>query len=236
MSARVETAGGLSPSGTTQTHHSYHLACTLSPPGQLPLAVNVNGVFPSYRCEPVSARVFQLHRGQVGDSGGVVTPFMQDSNHEPRHFATLGRSRLPPSFSGDSLPSLSQVGYPSTTGQASARIPRLIDLAQTCGFDNQSLPPLYWVPTHTTYTACTRTALLANVRAQFAEFLQPDSPFGLGVPPPTHQSRSKNGSSVRCLSWSTFRSVEHRQTLRTLPFHHTPMPSASPFEYTLGSV
>jgi len=42
--------------------------------------VKVHGVFPSSRKNFASSRKFQFHWAYVGDSGTVVTPFMQDTN------------------------------------------------------------------------------------------------------------------------------------------------------------
>ena len=42
--------------------------------------VKVHGVFPSSRKYSASSRKFQFHWVYVGDSGTVVTPFMQDTN------------------------------------------------------------------------------------------------------------------------------------------------------------
>jgi len=39
-----------------------------------------------------------VHSISGGDSGAVVTPFMQDGTYPPRNFATLGPSELRPPF------------------------------------------------------------------------------------------------------------------------------------------
>ena len=65
---------------------------------QYKVLVKVHGVFPS-RC---SAQAFspsiRVHQIVVGDSGAVVTPFMQDGTYPPMNFATFGPSELQPPF------------------------------------------------------------------------------------------------------------------------------------------
>jgi len=58
----------------------------------------VHGVSPSYYIIIVSARQYQFHRGGTGDSGTIVTPFMQDGTYPSRNFATLGPSGVRPPF------------------------------------------------------------------------------------------------------------------------------------------
>jgi len=46
------------------------------------------------------SQLLRFHKDNVGDSGAVVTPFMQDGTYPPRNFATLGPSGLRPPFTG----------------------------------------------------------------------------------------------------------------------------------------
>lgn len=62
--------------------------------------VKVHRVFPSNYIIIASSRLIQFHRGNVGDSRTIVTPFMQDGTYPPRNFATLGPSELQPPFTG----------------------------------------------------------------------------------------------------------------------------------------
>lgn len=57
------------------------------------ILVKLNGVFLSYFEEKESSPLFQFHIIKGYDSQRVVTRFMQDSNYEPRNFATLIPSR-----------------------------------------------------------------------------------------------------------------------------------------------
>ena len=80
--------GGDRPSQTAQL--------TLSSP-------RVHGVFPSNYGYVASSRRLQFHRVAGGDSGPVVTPFMQVGTYPTRNFATLGPSELRPPFTGTSI-------------------------------------------------------------------------------------------------------------------------------------
>ena len=79
---------------------SYHLFYTKRIILQLEIIVKVHGVFPSNYKKPVSSRVCQFHQAYVGDSKGVVTPFMQVGTDPTRNFATFGPSELQPPFTG----------------------------------------------------------------------------------------------------------------------------------------
>ncbi|KAK3211398.1 hypothetical protein Dsin_016104 [Dipteronia sinensis] len=70
----------------------------------------------AFRGEPVSSG-FEWHftpnhnssvdsRVHVGDSGAVVTPFVQVATYATRNFATLGQLELLPPFTGASIQSL----------------------------------------------------------------------------------------------------------------------------------
>lgn len=54
--------------------------------------VKVHGVFPSSHEYSASSQKLQFHRSDVGDSGEVVTPFMQVGTYPTKNFATLGQS------------------------------------------------------------------------------------------------------------------------------------------------
>jgi len=62
------------------------------------ITVKVHGVLPSNCKKPASSRVLQFHQAYIGDSGEIVTLFMQDGTYPPRNFATLGPSELQPPF------------------------------------------------------------------------------------------------------------------------------------------
>jgi len=62
--------------------------------------VKVHGVFPSCRRNSASSRKIQIHWAYNGDSGEVVTPFMQAGTYPAKNFATLGPSELQPPFTG----------------------------------------------------------------------------------------------------------------------------------------
>eukprot|EP01015_Nassula_variabilis_P017285 TRINITY_DN270_c0_g1_i7.p3 TRINITY_DN270_c0_g1~~TRINITY_DN270_c0_g1_i7.p3 ORF type:complete len:211 (-),score=-32.06 TRINITY_DN270_c0_g1_i7:801-1433(-) len=51
-------------------------------------------------CQIASSRLIQFHGDNTGDSGAVVTPFVQDGIYPSRDFATLGPSGLRPPFTG----------------------------------------------------------------------------------------------------------------------------------------
>jgi len=60
----------------------------------------VHRVFPS-NCKIIaSSQLIQFRKNNIGDSGAVVTPFMQDGTYPSRNFATLGPSGLRPPFTG----------------------------------------------------------------------------------------------------------------------------------------
>ena len=62
--------------------------------------VKVHRVFSSYCKYSASARRIQFHWTYIGDSGEVVTPFMQVGTYPTRNFATFGPSELRPPFTG----------------------------------------------------------------------------------------------------------------------------------------
>ena len=77
-----------------------HLFYTNNKVLQSIIIVKVHGVFPSIDIKPASSRVFQFHQVYVGDSGEVVTPFMQVGTYPTRNFPTFGPSELQPPFTG----------------------------------------------------------------------------------------------------------------------------------------
>ena len=125
-------------------------------------------VFPSSRRISASARRVQVHRGQEGDSGEVVTPFMHVGTYPTRNFATLGPSELQPPFTG--VLNLRENVYfsPFSTGQVSVPILPLSSLqrpvflvnSRPSFFSDTSLKiNLFWV------------LFLPKLQSQFAEFL-----------------------------------------------------------------
>ena len=102
--------------------------------------MKVHRVFPSSRRTSASARRVQVHRGQEGDSGEVVTPFMHVGTYPTRNFATLGPSELRPPFTGASGRSLHPLPSPSGTGQVSVPILPLTSLQRPVFLGNSRSP------------------------------------------------------------------------------------------------
>jgi hypothetical protein len=101
----------------------------------------VHGVLPSSRWYSASSRRIQFHRVHVGDSGAVVTPFVQVATYATRNFATLGQLELLPPFTGASIQSLS-LFLPTFQHRAGVRLyTSCYHLAESCVFNKQSLPP-----------------------------------------------------------------------------------------------
>ena len=67
-----------------------HLSYTAHPWRHRKAAVKVHRVFPSDRGYPASSRGVQFRWAHAGDSGEVVTPFVQVGTYPTRNFATLG--------------------------------------------------------------------------------------------------------------------------------------------------
>ena len=67
-----------------------HLSYTCATRHHCKAAVKVHGVFPSDRGNSASSRRVQFRRVGAGDSGAVVTPFVQVGTYPTRNFATLG--------------------------------------------------------------------------------------------------------------------------------------------------
>jgi len=103
-----------------------HLSYTFDQGCHCEAIVKVHGVLPSSRWYSASSRRIQFHRVHVGDSGAVVTPFVQVATYATRNFATLGQLELLPPFTGASIQSLSHFSFrPSSTGQVSDSIHRV---------------------------------------------------------------------------------------------------------------
>ncbi|PKI33291.1 hypothetical protein CRG98_046318 [Punica granatum] len=77
-----------------------HLSYTFDQGCRCEAIVKVHGVLPSSRWYSASSRRIQFHRVHVGDSGAVVTPFVQVATYATRNFATLGQLELLPPFTG----------------------------------------------------------------------------------------------------------------------------------------
>jgi hypothetical protein len=60
--------------------------------------VKVHGVSLSHTKYLASSRECQIRWNLKGDSEGIITPFVQDTNYVPRNFATLGPLELRPLF------------------------------------------------------------------------------------------------------------------------------------------
>ena len=97
-------------------------------------------VFPSSRRISASARRVQVHRGQEGDSGEVVTPFMHVGTYPTRNFATLGPSELQPPFTGALSLCVNTFFSPSGTGQVSVPILPLTSLQRPVFLGNSRSP------------------------------------------------------------------------------------------------
>jgi len=83
-----------------------HLYYTSFARNHYQIVVKVHGVLPSSRWYSASSRRIQFHWVHVGDSGAVVTPFVQVATYATRNFATLGQLELLPPFTGASIQSL----------------------------------------------------------------------------------------------------------------------------------
>ena len=104
----------------------------------------MHGVFPSSRKYSASSRKFQFHWDCTRDSRIVVTPFMQDTNQMPRHFATLGPSELQPPFTGISNKSLNFYNLYLQHRAGVSLYTSFYKFAETCVFNKQSLSSFLW--------------------------------------------------------------------------------------------
>ena len=78
---------------------------------QLMIIVKVHRVFPSNHKYSVSSRKSQFHRANLGDSRGVVTPFVQVGTYPTRNFATLGPSGIQPPFAKVYVPRIKRSNF-----------------------------------------------------------------------------------------------------------------------------
>ncbi len=100
-------------------------------------------VFSSYDKYSASARKIQFHWTYIGDSGEVVTPFMQVGNYPTRNFATLGPSRITAAVYERIHSELAQILLTSRTGQVSAPILHLTILQRPVFLLNSRYPLFY---------------------------------------------------------------------------------------------
>lgn len=122
-------------------------------------------VFPSSCSIIASSRPLYVHKINSGDSGAVVTPFMQDGNYPPRNFATLGPLELQPPFTDAYVFTLQH--------WAGVRFFLLYkNVTESCVFKKQSLPPLLF---HNFAT------FIPKLQIKFAEFLHYYSFFCLSL-------------------------------------------------------
>ena len=102
----------------------------------------MHGVFPSCHKKPASSQLIQFHGVHFGDSGEVVTPFMQVRTYLTRDFATLGPLDLRPPFTTLSIQSVNLSSYRiCSTGQVSDPIHHL-SISQSLVFLLNSRCPL----------------------------------------------------------------------------------------------
>ena len=110
------------------------------------ITVKVHRVFPSNCKYSASSRKIQLHWDNTGDSREVVTPFMRVENYSTRNFATIGPSRLQPSFTGTSIQNL-HLSFSSNQHRTGIRpYTSCCHFAESCVFIKQSLPSLFFWP------------------------------------------------------------------------------------------
>ncbi|KAJ1682026.1 hypothetical protein LUZ63_022753 [Rhynchospora breviuscula] len=119
-----------------------HLSYTFDQGCHCEAIVKVHGVLPSSRWYSASSRRIQFHRVHVGDSGAVVTPFVQVATYATRNFATLGQLELLPPFTGGFHSKLRTLLLPTFQHRAGVRLyTSCYHLAESCVFNKQSLPP-----------------------------------------------------------------------------------------------
>ena len=95
---------------------------------------------------PASSREIQIHWVNIGDSKGVVMPFMQDGTYPPRNFATLGPSELQPPFTRGWIQSFWLVFLAFWHRAGLGPYTSSFDFAESCVFIKQSLPPDSMLP------------------------------------------------------------------------------------------
>jgi len=109
--------------------------------------VKVHGVFPSSFSYSASSRKVQFHWVFRRDSGEVVTPFVHVGTYPTRNFATLGPSGLQPPLTGVYKRGLSFAVekahlFPLPAPGRSQSQYIIWNLADSCVFSKQSLPPI----------------------------------------------------------------------------------------------
>ena len=102
----------------------------------------MHGVFPSCHCYSASAQRIQIHWINIGDSGEVVTPFMQVETYSTRNFATLEPSELQLPFTEGYILGFYTYPFNCTVPGRYQTLYFIIDLAESCVFTKQSLPLL----------------------------------------------------------------------------------------------
>ncbi|KAI3476857.1 hypothetical protein L1887_61563 [Cichorium endivia] len=134
--------------------------------GEIPLSIGVLR-WERNRWYSASSRRIQFHRVHVGDSGAVVTPFVQVATYATRNFATLGQLELLPPFTGlpfkayntspsdfpapgrfRGKPAISDLGWPFTPSHKSSPyfatyvgsvLQGLLELSSTCSWLDRSV-------------------------------------------------------------------------------------------------
>ena len=100
-------------------------------------------VFPSSYIIIASSQLFQFRKINIGDSGAVVTPFMQDGTYPSRNFATLGPSGLRPPFTGIYKKSNTFLFHLAALGRCQILYVILYYLAKSYVFIKQSPLPFF---------------------------------------------------------------------------------------------
>lgn len=125
------------------------------------------GVFPSSCNYSESAQRFQFRWISAGDSGEVVTSFMQVTTYVTRGFATLGPLWLQPPFTGGYILSKKLILLTDQHWADVRPYTSFYNLAESCVFSKQS-PPLIFLTKFVKNLA----PFFPKLLGQFAEFLQ----------------------------------------------------------------
>ena len=126
-------------------------------------------VFSSYDKYSASARKIQFQQTCTGDSGGVVTPFMQVGTYPTRNFATLGPLKITAAVYKSFHFKLALIFLPCLHRAGVSPYTSSYDFAETCVFIKQSLPLILCRFKIVSYN---KTLLIPKLQSQFAEFLQ----------------------------------------------------------------
>ena len=132
----------------------------------------MHGVLPSSRWYSASSRRIQFHWVHVGDSGAVVTPFVQVATYATRNlFRYLRTVRVTAAVYRGFHSKLITLLLPTFQHRAGVRLyTSCYHLAESCVFNKQSLPPgMCRFPNP---KIGGRAPLLPKLRGHFAEFLQ----------------------------------------------------------------